>query len=619
MYRTVSRSVERCDAVVGTPRGRLASVARRPAVIVGMALALGLVAFFMRYVGRATTFDLFVDEFVYEGLGRSVRSGGWPHFGHHLFYLHPPGFFYLEGLWENLTLPRDTDPIARIVAARGLNSVLAGISTGLLVRIVGRRSLLWGLFAGVLFAFDPFALRQNGRALLETATMTWALLGLAVLLPMLGQPQARHARLRAIVGGLALGCSILTKDIAVMVTLMPLLCAAILWRRQRPRWLPDAIIASVVPYGVYVLGITMTGHTDPWLQTKFSGILRMSGTQVTTGFSVPGAPSLWEQVKSQVFTFGPSYTLLALGGLGALGLLFRRNDTSGQLLALTFFGGALTVAYSLAFGTIEEQVLYFALVPAVPTCCSWGATLKGRRVFRRAPIRPAPILASILGVLLVGSFLNYLQWHRHTDDGYSQVRNYLLAHAEPGAAVIVVNGSSEFALDDVFRVGPFTTDGERLRYGARYLMVPWKEVRQGYTYVSLRTVGQLIKGLKPVFSFTGRTYGSVDLYKLPPIRTKDGQRVLSLHLSTGEARPTELVRIGGTYLGASRGARLVVQRMSRGKWTDYPSKRVAMTTTVSRTGKYSAYINLTRRGVTSLRVVDRRAGRVSDAVRLVIQ
>jgi hypothetical protein len=501
----------------------------RPPRLLTTAALIAIATFLLRFVGRGSTFDVFVDEFVYEGLGRSVRDGGWPHFGPDLFFLHPPGFFYLEGLWEDLTVhSRSTNPLALVDAARGLNSLLAGVSAGLLAWIVGRRSLPWGIVAGLLFALDPYVQRQNGRALLETATMTWALLGFALLLPMLTSPARhrrsldRHRRRRAIAGGLALGLAILTKDEAVMVTLVPLCAGALLWRRRRVDWLPVAMIATVVPYTLYVVIVTVTGHLPLWFHTKVSGILRISGAQVTTGFSAAGAPSLWERIGAQIVTYGPSYALLGLGCVSAAILLRgRHKEDASTVLALVFGGGAVLVGYSLKFGTVEEQVLYLLLVPSVVACCTWGSMLT-ERTGRNATVLPgrfSPVaicVCLLLGGVVTTNVVTFVKWHVHSDNGYARVREYLASHASIGTGVIIVNGTSEFALDDLYKVGPYTSTAERARYHIRYLVVPWREVNEGYTYVTLPTIRSLTKHAKLVLDFPERTYGRVSLYRLQP-------------------------------------------------------------------------------------------------------
>jgi hypothetical protein len=143
-------------APLSAPRRRLAAAA-----------LTAVLAVVLRWWRHGVTFDVFVDEFVYQQLGSSVRDGGLPRLGDGPFFLHPPGFFYLVGAWEQLTGADVTsDPIQAVFNARELNGVLGGLTAGLLVWVMGRRSVARGLLPGLVFAIEPFALRQNGRVLL---------------------------------------------------------------------------------------------------------------------------------------------------------------------------------------------------------------------------------------------------------------------------------------------------------------------------------------------------------------------------------------------------------------------------------------------------------------------
>lgn len=507
--------------------------------VLSASASVAVLAFSLRWWRHDVNFDVFVDEFVYQGLGHSVRDGGLPRFGQdELFFLHPPGFFYLLGAWERLTGADASTPMAAVFQARVLNALLAGLTAALLVWLVGRRSLRWGLLAGLVFAVEPFALRQNGRVLLETAAVAWVLVGLAILIPL---TEGRHRAWRAVLGGLALGCAVLTKDMLVMLTLLPLAVAWAMRPRERS-WVRLAFPAALVPYGAYLAFVAATGHLGAWFETKGGGLLRVLGVEVTTGFSAPGAPSLWVQIRSQLLDFAPTYLLLGAGVLCAFWLL-SGAAADMALIALTHLGALTLLGYSATAGTIEEHFLYFLLVPSVLVVAGAGARLQSGelgppRRRRNSPVtshaRPsrsarflaqsrkllfrygAVLLACLMLLIIVLDTMTYVRWAQRTDDGYTRAREYLMARAVPGTGVIVVNGTSEFALGDAFNVGPFTSDEDRIRHDVRYLVVPWKEVIQGYTYVTLDTVQELAADGRRVLTLDSPTYGSVDVYLLPP-------------------------------------------------------------------------------------------------------
>ena len=93
---------------------------------------------------------------------------------------------------------------------RVLNALLAGATAAVLVLLAARAgSLRAGLVSGLLFALDPFCIRQNDRVLLETAMLLWVLLGYLVLAPLAqcpgaaARPGPRGGRRPAVRRGLA--------------------------------------------------------------------------------------------------------------------------------------------------------------------------------------------------------------------------------------------------------------------------------------------------------------------------------------------------------------------------------------------------------------------------------
>ncbi|MEZ0490916.1 ArnT family glycosyltransferase [Kineococcus sp. TBRC 1896] len=497
-------------------------------------VAVAVVALVARWWRRGSSFDVFVDEFVYEQLGRSVRGGGLPSLSDGVFFLHPPGFFYLLAGWEDLLgVPLAGDPVQAVVAARGLNAVLGAGTAVLVTLLVARYGARWGFAAGLLLAVEPFALRQNGRVLLDTAVVFWVLVGLLVLRPLAQDPRRGW---RPVVGGLALGLAVLTKDKSVMLTVLPLLLLWWLRPRQR-RWVPTALGACFAPYATYLVVVTATGDVELWADAKFGGLLRAVGADVTTGFTAPGAPSLLQQVLRQLADFGATYVLLAVGLVCSVLLLLRSRSDDLALLSLTHLGAFAMLAYSATAGTLEEHFLYYLLVPSVGVLFAYAAVVtelppprwaagRHRREDRRArvsrgladlvhrlPLSGGPLL--VLTVLLIGlDGATYVRWHAVPDDGFTRVRDYLLENAPAGTGVIITQGTSEFVFGDRFDAGPYTGDEQRVQHGVRYLVVPWREVYQGYTYVTLPTVEDLVAQGRLVLSVPSRSYGEVALYRL---------------------------------------------------------------------------------------------------------
>ena len=176
-----------------------------------VASAAGIVTLIVRLAMHERSFDLFGDEVIYTDLGRSVISGGFPRFDGP-FFLHGPGFFYLEAGWARLAgLSAQPDGLdlrdahAQLRAGRG-HCRRPGPAGDAGQLATGRRRGGSALRPGAVLH------RQNDRVLLETAMMFWVMLGYLVFTSLIGRlacaPRlASRGRCR-----LLFGCAVLTKD-----------------------------------------------------------------------------------------------------------------------------------------------------------------------------------------------------------------------------------------------------------------------------------------------------------------------------------------------------------------------------------------------------------------------
>lgn len=536
---TATATATRSPLRIGTapPEGRAhGSSSGRWYLLAGL---IGVVAAVLRLVRVGPAYDLFVDERVYQQLGNSVRSGGFPRLpDDRLFLLHPPGFFYLESGWSHLW-GSPTDLVAAIDLQRSLNAVLAGLSAVVLVVLLRRvAGPIPALGAAALFVLEPYILRQNGRVLLETAMMLLVLLGYLVLTSLTRADDSldetrpsridetrpstsgRHARtqgtshpiLRAAVGGTAFGLAVLTKDLALLITAGPLLVTLLF------RWMPRrqalvALVATAVPYLLYVAVLAQQSHFAEFWKSKTVGASRLAGLLQTTGFNAPGAPKLTGQLLDQASTFGTTYILLVVG-MPALLYVLIKGDATHRFLGSFHATAAAALAYAGLFGTLEEQFLYLLVLPNLLTL-AMAASLLARR--RRLPAVLRIGVAVVLAAALCLDVGNYVNGRIRPDDGYAQLRNFMATHVPAGSTVTVPNGGTELALNDRYRVGPWTTPGDLQANNVHYLVVPWKTVQQGYAYLGVDTVTRLADSGQKLFSFSGRTYGELALYELPPV------------------------------------------------------------------------------------------------------
>ncbi|WP_167518293.1 phospholipid carrier-dependent glycosyltransferase [Streptomyces albidochromogenes] len=478
----------------------------------GAAVLTGLIRLF----GFGQTPDVFGDEVYYWHIGSSVDSGGFPRYRGGPFFLHPPGFFYLEGAWERL-LGSHTDVIAGVYQMRLLNALLAAVTAAVLVVLILRvtRSIPAAVVVGVVYAVDPFVLRLTERVLIETSMMLWVLLGYLVLLPLAAKDPPHRARRRAAVGGLLFGLAILTKDVAALITVLPLLASLVFpWASRRSLPLLAAGFATV-PYAIYVGVVAAEGHFEDMWAVKTHGVRRLLGMVQETGFNAEGAPPLTQRVIDELTQFGSTYVLLVLGPVALIPLL-RRRGRPQRLLALWYLSAGIALAYAVLEGTLEEQALYMLLVPTIVILAVSAVHLWERRTRHR---RRTPVLrfgtVLVLIVTLGLSTLTYASGRSQPDDGYERLRQYLSENVPAGSPITSASGSTDLVLEDRYRVGRWHTPQDRALARVAYVVVPWRLVEQGYSPFTVNEVKDLAAQGELLFSFHGRTYGQVAVYQLP--------------------------------------------------------------------------------------------------------
>ncbi|MFE5297166.1 ArnT family glycosyltransferase [Streptomyces sp. NPDC056632] len=514
---SVAPAAERPEERPG-PARRL-SVESVPTAAYALVAAILTVLLRLIQVGRAS--DLFVDELIYQELGRSAERGGFPSTSDGLFFLHPPGFFYLEAGWMRL-FGEHQDVIAQVHSLRVLNALLAGVTAALVVFLVARvRSRTAGLVAGLVFALDQFCIRQNNWVLLETATMMWVIAGFLVLLPLCRAEPPGRPRLRAVAGGLLLGLAVLTKDHSALITVLPLLLALALGWGPPRRLTALAASAAVVPYTVYVTLVVGFGHWESFWDQKTHGLDRLLGIVQETGFNAPGRPSLAGRLTAELPEFAITYLLLLLTPV-ALFLLLRRKEPVYRLLSLFEACAIVTLAYALGIGTLEEQALYLLFVPNL---VALAVTVP---VPRRSPALRAGVVAGLVAVLAVPAGV-YARDRGTPDDGFVGMQAYLRQHVPAGSGIVTVDGQrtagvTYWTFEDDYRLGHWVTPGERAAHQARYVIVPWKVIEEGYGRSPLSEVRDLIHGARLLYAFQGPTYGTLALYELPPPQPSAGPR-----------------------------------------------------------------------------------------------
>ncbi|MEC3982068.1 ArnT family glycosyltransferase [Amycolatopsis sp. H20-H5] len=475
--------------------------------------ALAVVALLMRVWGLATANELFIDEVTYSRLALSAGRGEWPNLAGQPFYLHPPLTFWLNGGVSRL-FGLSPDPTSLVFQLRWVNAVLGVavvvLAFTLLLRLT--RPVI-ALVGGLVLAADPFVLRNDGRVMLETPAFALVLAGWLCLLVGLDRPGGRARRAYLVAGGLLIGLAILAKDVTLVPGLLPVLLA-VLWRRTiQPRTAALVIGTGLLPYAGYLVALAFAGRFGQWWLAKVGGLRRMAGLDQVSGFNSGSSPSLLDALLGQLSRFGTSYVLLGLAlPAGLLALLSARGDRRLVGLFASLMG--LLGLFSLGFGTLEEQMGYFVVVPGV---LALGITFAEPPRWL-AKVRPALVAAAAL-VLVAGLGFG-IHARSVTDNGYQQARAWLDSQLPPGSRVGLTTPTAQFALHSGegrnLRVGTWASVGALHRFRAGYVLTQSRPLSQGYGYASPDLLPWLRAHAKPVFTANGPTGGATVVWQLDP-------------------------------------------------------------------------------------------------------
>lgn len=472
----------------------------------------------LRLYNLDRSYEVFIDEVSYLQLGKGVASNlhvdlyGTP------FLLHPPAFFLLEAAWLRI-FPVHGDLLHEVYALRYLNVVLAAVSAVALffaARAVSGN--LAGLIAAVIFALDPYAVRTNSRILLETASMMWVLVGLAVILPaVVDRRRATTARLA--IASLAFGLGILTKDVTVFVSTIPLIACAVLgWGLPRRTSLVVAA-GTAVPYLLYTGVLGAVGLFPSFVHEKLVGAQRLLGLVQVTGYHKAGSISFGQALIQQLPTLGSSYVMLVGGWVLATVFLVlarrvRHRRANRFVAAFLLSVGALSV-YAVFFGTLEDQMFYFPLVLdilgvalAVTQLPEW---LRSRRSDRASNAAPA-VVAACLVLMLAFSGYAWGRTHSTPDNGYEQMLKWS-RRLDSGTVFSTTNEVQAFLLSDHFRAGVWSTPQAICVNNVSYVVFSEKLQANGFTRASPAFAAWLTANANVAYSTDTPSLGRLVVYR----------------------------------------------------------------------------------------------------------
>ncbi|MGY1914989.1 ArnT family glycosyltransferase [Blastococcus sp. SYSU DS0973] len=488
------------------------------------AVALVGWAALLRLTSYGSAYELFVDEITYARISESVEAQGDLLLYGRPFFLHPPLYFLTQGSVLEL-FETNSDVFVLVDTLRLSNiaiSLLVAVALcALLVRSAGPAA---GLLALALYAIDPFMNRYNGRVMIETLVALWVVLGYLALTFARSPRHGRHAvnpaphaeRRPLVVGvisGLFFGCAALTKETSVALYVVPLLVSAV-WPRVLSRYVSViALLTTVATYCVYPVTVLLSGRWPQYFEQKFRGIQRMVGIVQETGFNRPEAPSFIGRLLANVPLLGGSYVLIGLGVLAAV-VLARRGDPRMQLLSLWFAGAAALLAYQMLFGTLEEHMFFYLVLPSlatVPAACPVllrGSSTRGHR---------SRVTRAAVGIVLVALVaVNAVSWSRtnlERDDGFRMMTAWIRENVEPSTRIAALADTSQFLLRG-YGVLSEPDPAELERLGAEYVVTSSAQVERGYGRATPATVDWLRTNADIVYQRYTRTSGNLIVWRL---------------------------------------------------------------------------------------------------------
>ncbi|WP_229785239.1 ArnT family glycosyltransferase [Paenarthrobacter histidinolovorans] len=470
-------------------------------------ILLALLALLFRVYGVQQANDVFIDEVTYAEMARQMADGQLPSILGSPFFLHPPGSFALNAVFIRLFGLTGTS-MDLALQLRWVNAVL-GVLTVVVCVVVVRRlvGLAPAVFAGAILASDPFVLRMDGRLMMETPAGLAVLTGWLIVLQALGQSPGRRRVLLEVAGGLVFGLALVTKDMTVMFTVVPML-AAVLWRRSlQPLTAVRVIACTLVPYLVYLSVITSAGLLPDFVDQKAVGVLRITGAMQMTGFNSVTGTDLVGRLVELSDRFGTSYILLALSVVsGALAATSRVHIR--RVVGLYSLISGLVGTYSVLFGAAEEQFGYCVVLAAVVSTPVAALMVLERRYSARR------LLVSAAGLMTVVSLALGLQARLAVDDGLLRARDFLTTRLPPDSKVGLTTVTGEFALlpHESWEVAP-SLKSLRAK-GAEYVLTQGRQLREGYGFAAPELMEWLQANAEPVYSFTGATSGDTVVWRL---------------------------------------------------------------------------------------------------------
>lgn len=492
----------------------------------GAAVAITMAAWGIRAVGITTDYNIFVDETTYTRIADNLATGrGLTLFGVP-FDLHPPaGFAMMAAVIRIFSLRGGLATV--LFDLRPFMALCGSLTCALVFILVGRTTSWWaGLIAATITAVDPFEIYYDSRVMLEAPAQMAAAGSIVLLAASIGPRTERQSWALTACGAVVAGVTLCVKEDFGLVLVGVLVLAVVLgWVLERRK----AVLALVVMISCYLLSqllLVLTSGFGPWWYQVGSGFRRLVGVEQTSGFNSAAVHvSLVSRLAADVTHFGVTYLILGLGavagGCQVISAVRRppqwrqaaTPDARGELLvALWVTSAAGYLAYATAFGTVEEQLYYLLLVPAVCTlviACRRVAPRLGRQ-WRRVAI------AIVVAVVVAADGAVWASVHSTRDDEYRQLLSWVPKHVPNGTTIAVTEYTAQFLLHGV-KLGQWSTVPELIAHHVDYVLLSTTLVGQGYGIGTPQFEHYLQAHAKIAWEATGPSSGALVLFDVRAI------------------------------------------------------------------------------------------------------
>lgn len=364
--------------------------------------------------------DIFMDEIIYYRAAFNLATHGNLTWDRSPIFVHPPIHFLTQALFLDLVgLNHGFQPFTGTYVVRLVNVLAAAVSAGLLFLLVERLSnLRTATVVSLFLLLDPFVVRINRRNMLETMAEMWVLAAIFAYWHYRDRLNLRNV----LTIGLLFGFALLTKELVFFqfITLPIFMLLSGRWQHLKKLLLIGGIafcIWLLFPFWAWSLG-----QWSEFLANKAYNFDRLRGTVQITGWNREGV-SFVNALNVNLFQYGTSYLMIVLGASTTTLLFFvGRNERARFIVAWNLTAFAF-FAYTIAFGTINDQFFYFLMVPVIVMnfyiLMAWVDRLAGYP-------RPAePVASGIIaltypdGTFVHSRFVKWLKWL----DGYLAIFN----------------------------------------------------------------------------------------------------------------------------------------------------------------------------------------------------